>query len=205
MAEARGQIALHMPQRHQPPLLDLEQAARTRRFVSYAGHLGQQQWSEVKSWLTTEAEQPCDVIVLQELAGMPRPSSRPPADAAGALPNPLEPRRHCLPQQKARQLLERTGSIMVLLSPAVQAQGDPLEGTQLALSLRSDLTGMVVCCQDHGGCGLPTCLVASQDGSGQSSRPGNRAQVAEKVCQASTTSGHTASSRRFQQFSVSPA
>ena len=31
-----------------------------------AGHLGQQQWSEVKSWLSTEASQTCDVLVLQE-------------------------------------------------------------------------------------------------------------------------------------------
>ena len=31
-----------------------------------AGHLGQQQWSEIKSWLATEADQLCDVLVLQE-------------------------------------------------------------------------------------------------------------------------------------------
>ena len=31
-----------------------------------AGHLGQQQWSEVKSWLSTEASHTCDVLVLQE-------------------------------------------------------------------------------------------------------------------------------------------
>ena len=38
------------------------------RFLSWnAGHLGQQQWSEVKSWLSTEASpQTCDVLVLQE-------------------------------------------------------------------------------------------------------------------------------------------
>ena len=37
------------------------------RILSWnAGHLGQQQWSEIKSWISTEASQTCDVLVLQE-------------------------------------------------------------------------------------------------------------------------------------------
>ena len=46
----------------------LEQAEPLRPCVLSwnAGHLGQQQWSEVKSWLTTEATQTCDILVLQE-------------------------------------------------------------------------------------------------------------------------------------------
>ena len=31
-----------------------------------AGHLGQQQWGKLKTWLAAEAEQYCDVLVLQE-------------------------------------------------------------------------------------------------------------------------------------------
>ena len=42
-------------------------ATQALRVLSWnAGHLGQQQWSEVKSWLLTEASQTCDVLVLQE-------------------------------------------------------------------------------------------------------------------------------------------
>ena len=31
-----------------------------------AGHLGQQQWGELKTWLVADADQYCDVLVLQE-------------------------------------------------------------------------------------------------------------------------------------------
>ena len=42
-------------------------ATQALRVLSWnAGHLGQQQWSEVKSWLSTEASHTCDVLVLQE-------------------------------------------------------------------------------------------------------------------------------------------
>ena len=42
-------------------------ANRELRVLSWnAGHLGQQQWAEIKSWLHTEAKQVCDVLVLQE-------------------------------------------------------------------------------------------------------------------------------------------
>ena len=42
-------------------------ATQALRVLSWnAGHLGQQQWSEVKSWHSTEASQTCDVLVLQE-------------------------------------------------------------------------------------------------------------------------------------------
>ena len=42
-------------------------ANRDLRVLSWnAGHLGQQQWAEIKSWLQTEAKQVCDIFVLQE-------------------------------------------------------------------------------------------------------------------------------------------
>ena len=42
-------------------------ATQPIRVLSWnAGHLGQQQWSEVKSWLSTEASNTCDVLVLQK-------------------------------------------------------------------------------------------------------------------------------------------
>ena len=42
-------------------------ATQALRVLSWnAGHLGQQQWSEIKSWLSTEASQTCDILVLQE-------------------------------------------------------------------------------------------------------------------------------------------
>ena len=51
----------------QPRALALVGPLRHLRVLSWnAGHLGQQQWSEVKSWLLTEASQTCDVLVLQE-------------------------------------------------------------------------------------------------------------------------------------------
>ena len=31
-----------------------------------AGHLGQQQWGELKTWLAADADRHCDVLVLQE-------------------------------------------------------------------------------------------------------------------------------------------
>ena len=40
-------------------------ASRELRVLSWnAGHLGQQQWAEIKSWLQTEAKQVCDVSCL---------------------------------------------------------------------------------------------------------------------------------------------
>ena len=42
-------------------------ATQASRVLSWnAGHLGQQQWSEIMSWLSTEASQTCDILVLQE-------------------------------------------------------------------------------------------------------------------------------------------
>ena len=43
------------------------QQPRHVRVMSWnAGHLGQQQWGELKTWLAAEAEQYCDVLILQE-------------------------------------------------------------------------------------------------------------------------------------------
>ena len=43
------------------------QQARPIRVISWnAGHLGQQQWAEIKTWLQLEASKVCDVLILQE-------------------------------------------------------------------------------------------------------------------------------------------
>ena len=43
------------------------QQPRHVRIMSWnAGHLGQQQWGEIKTWLADEADQYCDVLILQE-------------------------------------------------------------------------------------------------------------------------------------------
>ena len=43
------------------------QQARPVRVMSWnAGHLGQQQWAEIKTWLQLEADKVCDVLILQE-------------------------------------------------------------------------------------------------------------------------------------------
>ena len=50
-----------------PPRQRAGLAHRELRVLSWnAGHLGQQQWAEIKSWLQTEAKQVCDILVLQE-------------------------------------------------------------------------------------------------------------------------------------------
>ena len=43
------------------------QQRRQVRVLSWnTGHLGQQQWSEIKTWLASEADKHCDVLILQE-------------------------------------------------------------------------------------------------------------------------------------------
>ena len=50
-----------------PPRPRAGLANKDIRVLSWnAGHLGQQQWAEIKSWLQTEAKQVCDILVLQE-------------------------------------------------------------------------------------------------------------------------------------------
>ena len=124
-------------------------ASRELRVLSWnAGHLGQQQWAEIKSWLQTEAKQICDVLVLQEthwqataefsVAGWycissaseyvpteedktPGGSAQPaPTVPAGALPNPPRPRRKSLRGSKGPSTTKADG-VMVLLSPEVSA------------------------------------------------------------------------------------
>ena len=51
------------------PLGPDEQAQKVRpvRVMSWnAGHLGHQQWVEIKTWLQLEADKVCDVLILQE-------------------------------------------------------------------------------------------------------------------------------------------
>ena len=124
-------------------------ANRELRVLSWnAGHLGQQQWAEIKSWLQTEAKQVCDVLVLQEthwqataefsVAGWYCISSASeyvpavedktlgglaqpdPTLPAGALPNKPRPRRKSLRGSKAPSTTKADG-VMVLLSPDVPA------------------------------------------------------------------------------------
>ena len=132
------------PPRHRAGL-----ASRELRVLSWnAGHLGQQQWAEIKSWLQTEAKQVCDVLVLQEthwqataefsVAGwhcissaseyVPTAedktaggSAQPvPTVPAGALPNQPRPRRKSLRGSKGPSTTKADG-VMVLLSPEVSA------------------------------------------------------------------------------------
>ena len=122
-------------------------ASRELRVLSWnAGHLGQQQWAEIKSWLQTEAKQVCDVLVLQEthwqataefsVAGwycissaseyVPTVedktlggSAQPaPTVPAGALPNQPRPRRKSSRGSKGPSTTKADG-VMVLLSPEV--------------------------------------------------------------------------------------
>ena len=122
-------------------------ASRELRVLSWnAGHLGQQQWAEIKSWLQTEAKQVCDVLVLQEthwqataefsVAGwycissaseyVPTVedktlggSAQPaPTVPAGALPNQPRPRRKSLRGSKDPSTTKADG-VMVLLSSEV--------------------------------------------------------------------------------------
>ena len=122
-------------------------ANRDLRVLSWnAGHLGQQQWAEIKSWVQTEAKQVCDVLVLQEthwqataefsVAGwycissaseyVPTVedktiggSAQPaPTVPAGALPNKPRPRRKSLRGSKGPSTTKADG-VMVLLSPEV--------------------------------------------------------------------------------------
>ena len=132
-----------------PPRQRAGLASRELRVLSWnAGHLGQQQWAEIKSWLQTEAKQVCDVLVLQEthwqataefsVAGwycissaseyVPTEedktlggSAQPePTVPAGALPNQPRPRRKSLRGSKGPSTTKADG-VMVLLSPAVSA------------------------------------------------------------------------------------
>ena len=122
-------------------------ANRELRVLSWnAGHLGQQQWAEIKSWLQTEAKQVCDVLVLQEthwqataefsVAGWYCISSaseyvptvedktlgglaQPDPTLPAALPNKPRPRRKSLRGSKGPSTTKADG-VMVLLSPDVQ-------------------------------------------------------------------------------------
>ena len=68
-------------------------ATQALRVLSWnAGDLGQQQWSEVKSWLSTEASQTCDILVCRKHTG--RPPRR---------PTPLRKRRHGLRVVRTRR------------------------------------------------------------------------------------------------------
>ena len=130
-----------------PPRQRAGLANRDLRILSWnAGHLGQQQWAEIKSWLQTEARQVCDILVLQEThwqasaefstAGwycissaseyVPTEedktlggSAQPvPTAPAGAWPNKPRPKRKNLRGSKGPSTTKADG-VMVLLSPEV--------------------------------------------------------------------------------------
>ena len=113
-------------------------ANRELRVLSWnAGHLGQQQWAEIKSWLQTEAKHVCDIFVLQEthwqgycissaseyvpteedktLGGSAQPA---PTEPAGAWPNKPRPKRKSLRGSKGPSTTKADG-VMVLLSPEI--------------------------------------------------------------------------------------
>ena len=53
--------------RHHPPSRRAGLHNRPIRALSWnAGHLGQQRWAEIKTWLAADAAQYCDVLILQE-------------------------------------------------------------------------------------------------------------------------------------------
>ena len=135
------------PSSGRPPQPRAGLANRDLRVLSWnAGHLGQQQWAEIKSWLQTEAKQVCDIFVLQEthwqasaefsIAGWycissaseyvpteedntPGGSAQPaPAVSAGARPNKPRPRLKSLRGSKGPSTTKADG-VMVLLSPAI--------------------------------------------------------------------------------------
>ena len=141
------------PSRHsgrssgRPPRQRAGLANRDLRVLSWnAGHLGQQQWAQIKSWLQTEAKQVCDIFVLQEThwqasaefsaAGwycissaseyVPTEedktlggSAQPaPTVPAGAWPSKPRPKRNSLRGSKGPSTTKADG-VMVLLSPAI--------------------------------------------------------------------------------------
>ena len=130
-----------------PPRQRAGLANRDLRVLSWnAGHLGQQQWAEIKSWLQTEARQVCDIFVLQEThwqataefstAGwycissaseyVPTEEDKTlggtaqpaPTVPAGALPNKPRPKRKSLRGSKGPSTTKADG-VMVLLSPEI--------------------------------------------------------------------------------------
>ena len=130
-----------------PPRPRAGLANKDIRVLSWnAGHLGQQQWAEIKSWLQTEAKQVCDILVLQEThwqasvefstAGWYCISSASeyvpieedktlggsahpaPTVPAGARPNKPRSKRKSLRSSKGPSTTKADG-VMVLLSPEV--------------------------------------------------------------------------------------
>ena len=130
-----------------PPRQRAGLANRDLRVLSWnAGHLGQQQWAEIKSWLQTEAKQVCDIFVLQEthwqasaefsVAGwycissaseyVPTEEDNTPGGTAQsaptfparAWPNKPRPKRRSLRGSKGPSTTKADG-VMVLLSPEI--------------------------------------------------------------------------------------
>ena len=122
-------------------------ATQALRVLSWnAGHLGQQQWSEVMSWLLTEAAKLCDILVLQEThwqataestaAGRYCVSSASPDDTQQAgkrrtrrggtaqLPTSSEalPDDDGMAPGKPGPSVTRADGVMVLLSPRIPAK-----------------------------------------------------------------------------------
>ena len=108
------------------------QHIRQVRIMSWnAGHLGQQQWGKLKTWLAAEAEQYCDVLVLQEThwkessefrvsgwycvssASAPEPSRQPKAPNA---------RRKSRQNNQEGPSTTRADGVMILFSPKFDAK-----------------------------------------------------------------------------------
>ena len=166
-----------------PPRSRAGLANRDLRVLSWnAGHLGQQQWAEIKSWLLTEAKQVCDILVLQEThwqasaefstAGwycissaseyVPTEEDKTiggsaqttPTVPAGARPNKPRPKRKSLRGSKGPSTTKADG-VMVLLSPDVPAN---------TIRWKEHVTGRVLETRFDWHGGLPSWLFINMSG-----------------------------------------
>ena len=104
-------------------------ATQALRVLSWnAGHLGQQQWSEVKSWLSTEASQTCDAgtafrLHLQTTHSRPKKKTK---KGRGGTARPVK-EAEARPESSQDQTpsgpsVARADGVMVLMSPRIAAK-----------------------------------------------------------------------------------
>ena len=175
-----------------------------------AGHLGQQQWSEVKSWLLTEASQTCDVLVLQEThwqataeftaSGWYCVSSASPDDTLKAKKSKkgrggtahtvkeaeAQPESSQDQTQSGPSVASRRGHGSHV--PTRSSQERPVERTRRRPGLGSPirLAGR----SGHCSCSLSACLVTSQDSAQQQAGSCLSTEGAGPLHQTRATPGH---------------
>ena len=201
-------------------------ARRPIRILSWnAGHLGQQQWSEIKSWLKTERpRRPAmswpyrkhtgrkqrslhlhDGTVCRQPFPQQRSQLRLKAREEGAQPNVhfvqrgLGPRSlqvHVTPRARLRQ--ERTVSWCFSLPPSRVTRSCG-RGTR-----RHSLGGAVRLARrpHHSYCCLSACIVPGEDSKGQSIGQGGSPAPPVSLCQAGPGQKHFVHRRRLQIFSL---